>query len=191
MRQPLKRDLYQVALWALRVLLGLGRVDLVLPRRLDLHNLVLLGALGVFARLEHYHALPADKIFRSPPELGVYFPRYCARPLVGLGLRAWRHTGEADHLSILSVDLEGPHEAVAELCLLLLYIDQLGVVSAVLKNLLHLHVHPETHVLASFELVTYYSADSFGILNSSWLPPSFLSLAGLQRRHILRVPSKI
>src|SRR5215218_8976706 len=77
---PLERDLYQVSLRSLRVLLGVGSIDLALPRRLDPHNLVLPGALGVLCCLAHHHALPTDEVLRPPPKLWVYHSCYCGRP---------------------------------------------------------------------------------------------------------------
>src|SRR5215211_2997222 len=57
---PLKRNLNQISLRLLGILLRVGGRGLVLPWRLDLHNLVLLRALGVLGCLEHYDTLPTD-----------------------------------------------------------------------------------------------------------------------------------
>src|SRR5215207_7825083 len=119
MLPPLKRNLDYISLW----IVGLpGRAvgqGLALPGRLDLDDLVLLSALSILGCLKHHDALASDEVFRSPPCLWVYLTCYCDRPLVGLRLRAGRHTGEADHLSVLPSNLEGPHQPVAELGLLL------------------------------------------------------------------------
>src|SRR5215216_2440691 len=158
MLPPLQRNLDYISLW----IVGLpGRAvgqGLALLWRLDLHDLILLGALSVLGCLEHDHALATDEVLRSPPSLWVYLPCYCDRPLVGFGLGGGAHASEPDHLGVLFSNLEGPHQPVAELGLLLLYVHQLGVVSAILKNLLHLHVHPETQFLVSFEPVTCNSS---------------------------------
>src|SRR5215208_1822206 len=56
----LKRNLNQISFPPLGVLLRVGGRGLVLPWRLDLHNLVLLSALGVLGCLKDYDTLATD-----------------------------------------------------------------------------------------------------------------------------------
>src|ERR687898_150179 len=144
MCSPLKRNLDDVSFRVRGLPGGVGGSAPVLPWRLDLDDLVLLTALGVHGCLKHHHTLATDEVFWTPPEFGVYLPCDCDGPLVSVSFGGRAHARKAHDLGVLSIDLEGPHEALSELRLLLLDVHQLGVVSAVLKNLLHLHIHPET-----------------------------------------------
>src|SRR5215211_8604787 len=153
MCSTLKRNLDDVSFSVRGLPDEVGGSSPVLLRRLDLDDLVLLGTLSVLGCLKHHDALATDEVFWTPPELGVYLPSDGHCPLVRLGLRAGRHTGEADYLGVLSSNLERPHQPDAELGLLLLDVHHPGVVGAVLEDFLYLHVHPKTQLLVSFEPV--------------------------------------
>src|SRR5215204_743733 len=160
---PLKRNLDYISILIIGLSDRAASHGLALPWRLDLHGFVLLGALGVLGCLQHHDALATNEVFWAPPLIGVYLTCDCRCPLVGLGFGRGVHTGEPDNLDVLSIDLEGPHEPIAELGLLLLNVDQRGLVSAVVEDLLDLHVHPETQLLVSFEPVTCNSSALNGL----------------------------
>src|SRR5215211_198068 len=151
---PLKRNLNHISLRPLRALLRVGGLGLTLPRRLDLDDLVLLGALRILRSLKHHYALSPDEVLGAPADLGVYLSSDGCCPLISLGLCGGAHAGEADHLGALSCNLEGPHQPVTKLGLFLFDVHQFGVVSAVFEDLLHPYVHAETHYSVSFELFT-------------------------------------
>src|SRR5215216_2749165 len=68
---PLKRNLNQVFLRLLGLLIRTGGRRHALASRLDFDDLVLLDAVSVLGNFEHHHTLAADKVLRSPPELRV------------------------------------------------------------------------------------------------------------------------
>src|SRR5215208_6438147 len=117
------------------------------PWRLHLDDFVLLGALGVLGYFEDHGAIAADDILGSPTDLGVYYAHDRRCPLKSLRFRGRTHAGEADHLSVLAEDLEGPHQPLAELRLLLLDVRQLGGVRSVLKDLILTYIHSNTQRL--------------------------------------------
>src|SRR5215208_3028241 len=92
----LQRNLDYISLWIFGLPGKAVGQGLALLWRLDLHHLILLGALSVFCGFEHYHTLPTDEVLGSPPELGIYFTSDCRCPLVGLSLGGRAHAGEAD-----------------------------------------------------------------------------------------------
>src|SRR5215207_4032461 len=63
----LQRNLNQISLRPLGILLRVGGRGLALPGRLDLHNLVLLVTLSVLGCLKHHDALATDEVFWTPP----------------------------------------------------------------------------------------------------------------------------
>src|SRR5215204_4095510 len=108
----------------------------LLPRRLHVDDLVLLGALGVLGYFEDHGAIAADDVLGSPTDLGVYLAHDRRCPLISLGFRRRTHAGEPDDLGVLTGYLEGPHQPVAEFCLLLLDVRQLSRVRSVLEDLI-------------------------------------------------------